>query len=59
MRPRPGKHTKIIITVAAALLVIAAVVVTLISAFGGQSSQPGTPDQPPAQDHEIQDNPEV
>ena len=59
MRPRPGKHTKIIITVAAALLVIAAVVVTLISAFGGQSSQPSTPDQPPAQDHEVQDNPEV
>lgn len=59
MRPRPGKHTKVIITVAAALLVIAAVVVTLISAFGGQSNQPGTPDQPPAQDHEVQDNPEV
>ncbi len=59
MRPRPGKHTKVIITVVAALLVIAAVVVTLISAFGGQSSQPSTPDQPPAQDHEVQDNPEV
>ena len=29
MRPRPGKHTKVIITVVAALLVIAAVVVTL------------------------------
>ncbi len=59
MRPRPGKHTKVIITVVAALLVVAAVVVTLISAFGGQSSQPGTPDQPPTQDNEVQDNPEV
>ena len=59
MRPRPGKHTKVIITVAAALLVVAAVVVTLISAFGGQSNQTGTPDQPPAQDNEVQDNPEV
>lgn len=59
MRPRPGKHTKVIITVVAALLVIAAVVVTLISAFGGQSNQPGAPNQPPVQGNESIDIPEI
>lgn len=59
MRPRPGKHTKVIITIAAALLVIAAVVVTLISAFGGESSQPKQSDQPPAPRNEHIDIPQI